>query len=99
MPTNTNFATVASVLRVNSDVQYLDMDPKTFAPSLTMIKEAVEGKSYPKPLSGVFWVHIGGVISPEFPAVVDYCHGKGSTFGKIRPTPTEVNSKVNRRAT
>jgi dTDP-4-amino-4,6-dideoxygalactose transaminase len=77
VPTNTNFATVASVLRVNSDVQYLDMDPKTFAPSLAMVKEAVEGKSYPKPLSGVFWVHIGGVISPEFPAVVDYCHGKG----------------------
>ena len=77
VPTNTNFATIASVLRVNSDVQYLDMDPKTFAPSLAMVKEAVEGKSYQKPLSGVFWVHIGGVISPEFPAVVDYCHGKG----------------------
>ncbi|MBE9175566.1 DegT/DnrJ/EryC1/StrS family aminotransferase [Synechocystis salina LEGE 06155] len=77
VPTNTNFATVASVLRVNSDVQYLDMDPKTFAPSLVMVQEAVEGKSYPKPLSGVFWVHIGGVISPEFPAVVDYCHRQG----------------------
>ena len=73
VPTNTNFATVATVLRVNSDVQYLDMDPKTFAPSLEMVKAAVEGKQYTKPLSGVFWVHIGGVISPEFPAVVDYC--------------------------
>ena len=77
VPTNTNFATVASILRVNSDVQYLDMDPKTFAPSLAMVKDAVENKSYSKPLSGVFWVHIGGVISPEFPAVVEYCHQKG----------------------
>lgn len=77
VPTNTNFATVATVLRVNSDVQYLDMDPQTFAPTLEMVKEAVESKSYAKPLSGVFWVHIGGVISPEFPAVVEYCHQKG----------------------
>ncbi len=77
VPTNTNFATVATVLRVNSDVQYLDMDPKTFAPTLDMVKAAVDDKQYAKPLSGVFWVHIGGVISPEFPAVVDYCRQKG----------------------
>ncbi|BFM39868.1 DegT/DnrJ/EryC1/StrS family aminotransferase [Synechocystis sp. LKSZ1] len=77
VPTNTNFATVAAVLRVGGEVQYLDMEPKTFAPSLAMVQAAVEGQTYAKPLSGVLWVHIGGVISPEFPQVVDYCHQKG----------------------
>jgi len=76
-PTNTNFATIASILRVNAEVQYLDMDKTTFAPSLAMVKEAVEGKAYDKPLSGMLWVHIGGVISPEFPQVVDYCRQRG----------------------
>ncbi len=77
VPTNTNFATVASVLRVGAEAQYLDMDATTFAPSLAMVQEAVENKVYAQPLSGVLWVHIGGVISPEFPSVVDYCHRHG----------------------
>jgi perosamine synthetase len=46
------------------------MDRKTFAPTLRMVKEAVSKH----PLTaGVLWVHIGGVISPEFPDVVRYC--------------------------
>ncbi len=79
VPTNTNFATVAAVLRVGGKVQYLDMDEQTFAPSLQMVKEAVaSGKSLPDgKISGVLWVHIGGVISPEFPQVVEYCHQQG----------------------
>lgn len=79
VPTNTNFATVASVIRVGGKVQYLDMDEQTFAPSLEMVKEAVEGaKSLQDTnISGVLWVHIGGIISPEFPQVVEYCHQEG----------------------
>jgi dTDP-4-amino-4,6-dideoxygalactose transaminase len=79
VPTNTNFATVAAVLRVGGRVQYLDMDEQTFAPSLAMVQEAVEkGSREPDaPISGVLWVHIGGVISPEFPQVVEYCHQQG----------------------
>lgn len=79
VPTNTNFATVAAVLRVGGQVQYLDLDENTFAPSLQMVKEAVErGASGPEAqISGLLWVHIGGVISPEFPQVVAYCHQQG----------------------
>lgn len=77
VPTNTNFATVASILRVGAKVQYLDMDKTTFAPSLEMVKKAVEERDHSPCLSGVLWVHIGGVISPEFPQVVDYCHQQG----------------------
>ena len=79
VPTNTNFATVAAVIRAGGQVQYLDMDEFTFAPSLEMVQKAVEGgsSSSEAPISGVLWVHIGGVISPEFPQVVEYCHQRG----------------------
>lgn len=76
VPTNTNFATVAAVLRVGGTVQYLDMDENTFAPSLQMVQDAVERGGTPD-ISGVLWVHIGGVISPDFPEVVEYCHKNG----------------------
>lgn len=79
IPTNTNFATVAAVIRAGGEVRYLDMDRQTFAPSLAMVQEAVEGRRVRKgrPVAGVMWVHIGGVISPEFPDTVAYCRRKG----------------------
>jgi dTDP-4-amino-4,6-dideoxygalactose transaminase len=76
VPTNTNFATVAAVLRAGGEVRYLDMDKNTFAPTLAMVREAVERQGSRKegaPVAGLLWVHIGGVISPEFPEVVSYC--------------------------
>jgi perosamine synthetase len=79
VPTNTNFATAAAVLRAGGQVRYLDMDRATFAPTLAMVREAVEQprRSSQVPVIGVLWVHIGGVISPEFPAVVAYCRDQG----------------------
>ncbi|BBA80093.1 DegT/DnrJ/EryC1/StrS aminotransferase family protein [cyanobacterium endosymbiont of Rhopalodia gibberula] len=76
VPTNTNFATVAAVLRIGGQVQYLDMDETTFAPSLQMVQEAVKKGATTK-ISGVLWVHIGGVISPEFPQIIEYCRQEG----------------------
>lgn len=79
VPTNTNFATVAAVIRVGGHVKYLDMDKNTFAPTLQMVTDAIEGPSSSQApeITGVLWVHIGGVVSPEFPDVVDYCRHKG----------------------
>lgn len=79
VPTNTNFATVAAVLRVGGRVQYLDMDENTFAPTLGMVQQAVERGpiDHDFPIAGVLWVHIGGVISSEFPQVVDYGRANG----------------------
>lgn len=74
VPTNTNFASVASVLRCGGRVAYLDMDPATFAPTLDMVRRAVERTP---DCAGVMWVHIGGVISAEFPDVVAWCRGRG----------------------
>lgn len=75
VPTNTNFATVASVLRAGGLVQYLDMDPKAFAPTLAMVETAFSGRPN---IAGVLWVHIGGLISPEFPSVVQFCRTRGA---------------------
>lgn len=74
VPTNTNFATVAAILRAGGIVRYLDMVPKTFAPTLAMVQAEFERH---RDLAGVLWVHIGGIISPEFPSVVEYCRAHG----------------------
>ena len=80
VPTNTNFATAAAVIRAGGGVpQFLDMDEASFAPSLEMVEAALarpplaEGAE----IAGLVWVHIGGVISPEFPAVVEFCRARG----------------------
>jgi perosamine synthetase len=76
VPTNTNFATAAAVLRAGGHVRYLDMDPTTFAPTLAMVEEALARLSS-EDVAGILWVHIGGVISAEFPDVVDRCRRRG----------------------
>jgi len=76
VPTNTNFATAAAVLYARGRVRYLDMDKTTFAPSLDMLKGEVERRDA-APVAGVVWVHIGGIVSPEFPAAVEYCRARG----------------------
>jgi dTDP-4-amino-4,6-dideoxygalactose transaminase len=93
VPTNTNFATAAAVLRAGGKVRYLDMDRRTFAPTLEMVEQHVPGDAS---VAGLLWVHIGGVVSPEFPAVVAHCrkhgvfvhedaaHAHGSALGGIR---------------
>lgn len=74
VPTNTNFATVAAVLRAGGHVRYLDMSPETFAPTLSMVHETHRNNVG---VAGILWVHIGGVISPEFPDVVRFAHDNG----------------------
>jgi dTDP-4-amino-4,6-dideoxygalactose transaminase len=55
------------------------MDKSTFAPTLDMVQAALEQPPVDggPAIAGMLWVHIGGVISPEFPAVVEYCRGRG----------------------
>src|SRR2546422_8268707 len=76
VPTNTNFATVAAIIRAGGHVRYLDMDQKTFAPTLAMVQAELERTPA---IAGVVWVHIGGSISPAFPHVVKGC-GSRSPF-------------------
>jgi len=69
VPTNTNFASAAAILHVGAMPVFMDMDCETFAPTLDMLKEA----HHKDEIDGVVWVHIGGLISPEFTQVVEYC--------------------------
>ncbi len=73
VPTNTNFATVASVIHAGGRPVFLDMDPSTYMPTLSMLQEAHERES----LAGAVWVHIGGLIAPDFGECVSYCRENG----------------------
>lgn len=71
VPTNTNYATVAAILKAGGFPRFVDMDRSTFVPSLRMVREAFE---FNTDVAGMVWVHIGGYISPDFPLIVDFLH-------------------------
>lgn len=74
VPTNTNFATVAAILRVGGRPVFMDMTPSYFVPDLEILKMTIRQYSN---VAGVVWVHIGGIIAPDFEAVVEYCRSQG----------------------
>jgi perosamine synthetase len=71
--TNTNFATVAAIIRSGGIPVFMDMDPDYFVPNLDILKYTVD--KHPE-ISGVAWVHIGGIIRPDFQEVSEYCKSK-----------------------
>ncbi len=75
VPTNTNFATPASVLYAGGIVKFADCDIETLSPTLAQIEKLVTDKT-----AAVVLVHIGGIISSEIEAIVDYCKDKGITL-------------------
>lgn len=95
VPTNTNFATAAAVLHAGGKVRFLDMDERSFAPSLAQVEDALD-RFADEDVAGILWVHLGGVVSAEFPAVVELCrsrglflledaaHAHGSSLGGVR---------------
>jgi dTDP-4-amino-4,6-dideoxygalactose transaminase len=50
------------------------MDAKTFAPTLAMVQTELNRTA---DVAGVVWVHIAGIISPEFKSVVEDCRRQG----------------------
>jgi dTDP-4-amino-4,6-dideoxygalactose transaminase len=48
------------------------MTAEYFVPNLDILKFTVEKHD----VEGVMWVHIGGVIAPDFPQVVEFCRSK-----------------------
>lgn len=87
VPTNTFFASPAAVRHAGANVRFVDMDPRTLAPSLDMIKKTVDSKT-----RAVMMVHIGGTLSDELAAIRKWCdekkllliedaaHAHGSTY-------------------
>ncbi len=72
VPSNTFFATPAAVLHAGGRVRFADVDPRTFALSLETVRRAVTPQT-----AGVVLVHIGGLVSPETPAIAAFCREKG----------------------
>lgn len=73
VPSNTNFASVAAIIRAGGEPVYMDMTADHFAPNLDILKSTVEKYG----VQGVMWVHIGGIIVPDFAAVAEYCRSHG----------------------
>lgn len=69
VPSNTNFASVASIIRSGGTPIFMDMTLDYFSPNLEILRATNEKYG----LDGVMWVHIGGIIAPDFIDVVEYC--------------------------
>jgi perosamine synthetase len=91
--TNTNFATVAAIIRAGGKPVFMDMDKDYFVSSLTDVQSVFKDNS---DIAGIAWVHIGGIIHPQFLEVVEFCknndlfliedcaHAHGSQFKGIK---------------
>jgi dTDP-4-amino-4,6-dideoxygalactose transaminase len=71
-PTNTFFATAAGIIAAGGRPRFVDTDPATFAVTLDEIK-----KRLTKETVGVVVVHIAGIVTPEMPAIRDFCQERG----------------------
>ena len=72
VPTNTNFATVASIIKAGGYPVYIDMSLENYCASYEDMKRKYNKYSF----KGIVWVHIGGVISKDFIKVVNFCKKK-----------------------
>ena len=73
VPSNTNFASVAAILRAGGQPIYMDMTAEYFAPNLEILKATVNNHA----VEGVVWVHVGGIIVPDFEEIAIYCRDQG----------------------
>lgn len=72
VPTNTFFATAAAVVHAGGRPALADMDADTFSLSPETIERALTPAT-----TGIVVVHIGGIVSPQMPAIVDLARKKG----------------------
>jgi perosamine synthetase len=72
VPTNTFFATAAAVIHAGANPILVDMDPDTFS----VHPEAIE-KNLTCRTAGMIIVHIGGIVTPHMPALMDLANKRG----------------------
>lgn len=72
VPTNTFMATAFGVWHAGGEARFADIDPAGLALSVATVEKALTPKTV-----GVIQVHIGGIVSPETPALADFCKRKG----------------------
>jgi perosamine synthetase len=68
VPSNTFFATPAAVIHAGGKPRFVDADASTLAISLDAIKSRLTDDT-----AGVIVVHIAGIVSPELPAIRNFC--------------------------
>ncbi len=88
VPTNTFFATAASVIHSGGNPILVDMDPESFAVLPEVVEQNLTAKT-----AGIVIVHIGGIVTAQMPALValakrkglwlveDAAHAHGSSYG------------------
>jgi perosamine synthetase len=74
VPSNTNFASVAAIIRAGAIPVYIDMIAESFAPNLDILRHTFERHD----IFGVLWVHIGGIIAADIETVAEFCRSKGA---------------------
>ena len=72
VPTNTFFATPASVLHAGGRPRFVDAALATFSITLDEIEKRITEDT-----AGVIVVHIAGVVTPEMPAISNFCKERG----------------------
>lgn len=75
VPANTFVATATAVIRAGGRPVWADVDIDTFALSASGVETALTPRT-----RVVIMVHIGGLISPEMPAIAELCHRRGLTL-------------------
>ena len=68
LPTNTFFATAAAVIHAEGKLRFVDSDQATLSVSVRSLEERLTPDT-----AGVIVVHIAGVVTPEMPAIVEFC--------------------------
>ena len=72
VPTNTFFATPAAVIHAGGRPRFIDVDLRTFAIGLQEIQRRITEDT-----AGVIVVHIAGIVTPEMPAIREFCQQRG----------------------
>ncbi len=72
VPANTFFATAAAAVHAGARVVFVDCDPETMAFDLADVEARITPRT-----AAVVAVHIGGLISPAVPALVELCRSRG----------------------
>lgn len=72
VPTNTFFATPASVVRAGGVVKFVDADPETFSINVEHLEKSISSDT-----AGVIVVHIGGLVTPQMPRIQRICSERG----------------------
>jgi perosamine synthetase len=72
VPTNTFFATAASVVHAGGNPVLVDMDPESFGVSPESVARSLTPKT-----AGLVVVHIGGIVSSRMPELVEFASRKG----------------------